>query len=106
MPLAGERPLVAEPAVLTTIGVCAPPEPPEGAPCWMLMSGPPFRGIATALMTIAATASSPTITTTTSVNRLLSVNGRDLHKLELLSPSTTYPLLQQSNGWRIRMEHL
>ena len=27
-------------------------------------------------------------------------------KLELLSPSTTYPLLQQSKGWQIRTEHL
>ena len=30
----------------------------------------------------------------------------DWSKLELLSPSTTYPLLQQSKGWQIRMEHL
>ena len=76
----GERPLVAEPPVLTTIGVCAPPEPPEGTPCWMLMPAPPFRAIEIALMTMAATASSPTITTTTIVNWLFSVNGRDLHK--------------------------
>ena len=27
-------------------------------------------------------------------------------KLELLSPSTTYPLLHQSKGWQFRMEHL
>ena len=27
-------------------------------------------------------------------------------KLELLSVSTTYPLLQQSKGWQIRMEHV
>ena len=27
-------------------------------------------------------------------------------ELELLSPNTTYPLLQQSKGWQIRMEQL
>ena len=39
-------------------------------------------------------------------SRLARAQNNPRPELELLSPSTTYPLLQQSKGWQIRMEHL